>query len=140
MKYPLASILTFAVLASMAALVSHAGTPEADAESAAWAWLAVVDAGDYAQSWTTASDYFRGRIAQSQGVSAVSGVRAPLGALKSRRLLSARYARSLPGAPDGEYVVIQFTSSFERKAAATETVTPMKGAEGGWRVSGYYIR
>jgi hypothetical protein len=36
--------------------------------------------------------------------------------------------------------VIQFSTSFERKGAATETVTPMKDADGQWRVTGYYIR
>jgi hypothetical protein len=54
--------------------------------------------------------------------------------------VSAKFARSLPGAPDGEYVVIQFTTSFDGKAVATETVTPMKDPDGHWRVSGYYIR
>jgi len=47
---------------------------------------------------------------------------------------------SMPGAPDGEYVVIQFESSFANKKSAVETVTPMKGEDGVWRVSGYYIK
>jgi hypothetical protein len=46
----------------------------------------------------------------------------------------------MPGAPDGEYSVIQFATSFRHKAAATETVTLMKDSDGRWRVSGYYIR
>jgi len=45
-----------------------------------------------------------------------------------------------PGAPDGEYVVIQYDSSFENKTEAVETVTPMLDPDGVWRVSGYYIR
>jgi hypothetical protein len=36
--------------------------------------------------------------------------------------------------------VIQYESSFEHKASAIETVTPMLGDDGQWRVSGYYIR
>ncbi len=46
----------------------------------------------------------------------------------------------MPGAPDGEYVVIQYDSSFEHKQAAVETVTPMLDKDGKWRVSGYYIK
>ena len=46
----------------------------------------------------------------------------------------------LPGAPDGEYVVFQFDTQFERKRAAVETVTPMRDPDGSWRVSGYFIR
>jgi hypothetical protein len=53
---------------------------------------------------------------------------------------SKEYATSLPGAPDGEYVVIQFETSFENKNDAVETVTPMKDEDGKWRVSGYFIR
>ena len=136
----LAPLLTLAALAMISAAVLSADTPEARAASAALTWLALVDAGDYSKSWSTASEYFRGRVTQPQWVSAVSGVRAPLGVLKSRRLVSATFARSLPGAPDGEYVVIQFASSFERKADAAETVTPMKGPDGGWYVSGYYVK
>ena len=50
------------------------------------------------------------------------------------------YKTSVPGAPDGEYVVIQFQTIFEHKASAIETVTPSKEKDGAWRVSGYYIK
>ena len=73
-------------------------------------------------------------------MTSVARVRGSLGGLKSRRLVSAKYTRSLHGAPDGEYVVIQFATSFEKRAEATETVTPMKDRDGRWRVSGYFIR
>jgi ribosomal protein S17E len=46
----------------------------------------------------------------------------------------------LIGAPDGEYIVIQFETSFENKKAAIETVTPMMDKDWRWRVSGYYIK
>ena len=61
-------------------------------------------------------------------------------ALVSRRVKTARYATSLPGAPDGQYVVIQYRTSFANKKSAIETVTPMRDSDGQWRVSGYYIR
>jgi hypothetical protein len=38
-------------------------------------------------------------------------------------LKSAEYKTSLPGAPDGEYVVLIFNTVFENKKAAVETVT-----------------
>jgi len=47
---------------------------------------------------------------------------------------------ALPGAPDGQYVLIQFNASFEQKAHAVETVTPMLERDGTWKVSGYFIR
>jgi hypothetical protein len=35
---------------------------------------------------------------------------------------------------------VQFDTSFERKSAAVETVTPMIDPDGRWRVSGYFIK
>ena len=58
----------------------------------------------------------------------------------SRKIKSQQYATSLPGAPDGEYVVIQYATTFENKADAVETVTPMLDKDGQWKVSGYYIK
>ena len=63
-----------------------------------------------------------------------------MGKLVSRKAKSRKYAESLPGAPDGKYVVIQFDTVFENKASAVETVTPMVDPDGSWRVSGYYVR
>jgi hypothetical protein len=37
---------------------------------------------------------------------------------------------TLPGAPDGEYVVFQFNTSFEQKSAAVETVTAIREKDG----------
>jgi hypothetical protein len=70
----------------------------------------------------------------------VRGVREPLGRPVSRKMRSAVYMTSLPGAPDGHYVVITFDTSFARKKAGIETVTPKLDNDGTWRVSGYFIR
>ena len=67
-------------------------------------------------------------------------VRSPLGGLVSRQIKKAAYVTSLPGAPDGEYVVIQFATTFENKRSAIETITPMLEKDGHWRVSGYFIK
>ena len=115
-------------------------TPTAAAEAAARAWLGLVDAGKYPESWSDAAAMFRQKITAAPWEAAVSGARAPLGALKSRTLQSATPSSTLPGAPDGAYVVLQFASSFEHKASALETVTPMQDADGKWRVSGYFIK
>lgn len=122
--------------------VAHAEEADAvsKAEAAAVQWLALVDAGDYSASWDQAAELFRGSISKASWKSALRGVRAPLGAVKSRRLRSARFTRTLPGAPDGEYVVIQFDTRFSNKEAALETVTPLREKNGYWRVSGYYIK
>jgi len=128
------------VFALMLGVGVQAGETEDDAVQAAKKWLALVDAGSYADSWTEAAEYFRNAVTQEQWAKAAEAVRQPLGDLVSRELKSAEFTTSLPGAPDGEYVVIQFTSEFENKASAVETVTPMKDPDGRWRVSGYFIK
>lgn len=117
-----------------------ADQPEAAAASAALTWLKLVDAGDYAQSWATAAELFRNRIGRDAWVSRVSGLRDPLGAVTSRELAGAKFERSLPGAPDGEYVIVRYTTRFEHKAGAVETVVPMKDTDGHWHVSGYFLK
>jgi Protein of unknown function (DUF4019) len=139
MKF-LASILTLAVLIGAATRNSAAETPEAAAQAAALTWLHLIDAGNYANSWETAAKLFKSSITQAQWISRVTPVRDPLGSVKSRSVLAAKFTRTLPGAPDGEYVVIRFTTSFEHMASATETVTQVKEADGQWRVGGYFIK
>jgi hypothetical protein len=116
--------LLYALLLLIAAApaVPAAETATSGAESAARAWLALLDAGNYADSWQSAASVFRQKISASQWEAAIAGTRAPLGALQSRTLQSATPHSTLPGAPDGEYVVIQFAASFEHKASAVETV------------------
>jgi hypothetical protein len=107
---------------------------------AAEKWLTIVDKGKYMESWEESSEYFKQALTQDQWQQAVQAVREPLGKLVSRKVKSATYTTSLPGAPDGQYVVIQFNTSFENKKSGTETVTPMIDKDGKWRVSGYYIK
>lgn len=113
---------------------------EAEAQKAAETWLVLVDAGKYAESWKTAASYFQNAVTKQKWEHTIAAVRQPLGNLVSRKLKSAEYATSLPGAPDGQYVVLQFDSSFADKKQAVETVTPMLDKDGKWKVSGYYIK
>ena len=103
-------------------------------------WLRIVDEGKYSESWEESSEYFKQAVTQDQWEQAVQAVREPLGKLISRKVKSAIYRTSLPGAPDGQYVVIQFSTSFENKKSGIETVTPRMDRDGMWRVSGYYIK
>ncbi len=110
------------------------------AERAALEWLALVDGGDARSSWSAAATLFRRAVPEERWAESLDAARGPLGKVESRRLTSAKPATELPGAPDGEYVVFQFDTVFERKRAAGETVTPMRDTDGAWRVSGYFVR
>ena len=112
----------------------------AAAVQAGTAWLALVDGGKYAESWSEASEIFRGSVPEARWVELAGATRKPLGKLLARKLTSKTYSTSLPGAPDGEYVVVQYASSFTDKKAAVETVSLMKEKDGRWKVAGYFVR
>ena len=57
----------------------------------------------------------------------------------SRQLESKRYTTTLPGAPEGQYVVLQYKISFANNKSAVETVVLILGNDKKWRVSGYQI-
>ncbi len=119
-----------------------AAEPEKEkaAVAAAEKWVVLVDGGKYAESWKDAATYFKNAVKQEQWEQAVQAVRNPLGKLVSRKVKSSTYKTALPGAPDGEYVVITFETAFENKKTAIETVTPMMDKDSKWRVSGYFIK
>jgi hypothetical protein len=113
---------------------------EKAAGAVAPAWLAQIDGGKYAASWKDASAYFRAAVTEKGWSEALNSSRKPLGKLLSRKLAKAQSASSLPGAPDGNYVVMQFNTSFTNKKEAVETVTFMQEKDGKWRAAGYYIK
>ncbi len=119
-----------------------ARNPEAEraALHAAEVWLELVDQGQYGESWDEAAQYFKKAVSRQTWEESLEAVRTPLGSNTSRTVQSMQYRTSLPGAPDGDYVVIEFRSSFENKRSAIETVTPMLEEDQTWRVSGYYIK
>jgi len=135
----LVAVLAMAAALALAA-VADAGEKEDAAVAAATSWLALVDEGRYGESWEEAAGLFRAAVPKDQWQRQLAAVRRPLGSLEGRTVSTAEHVTSLPGAPDGDYVVITFRSSFEHKAEAVETVTPMLEDDGVWRVSGYFIR
>lgn len=132
--------MMFPTLALLAVLAAGETSDEEAAEKSARSWLALVDEGKYEESWDEAAELFRGAVTKADWAKAMNGSRKPLGRLLSRKLKSSSYAESLPGAPDGKYVALQFEASFENKKSAVETVTPMLDRDGAWRVSGYFIK
>jgi hypothetical protein len=116
-----------------------ADTSVAAGEAAARAWVALLDAGNYSQSWSTSAQHLRGSIPESQWVRHISEVRGRLGAVQSRSLKSAEFVPSRPGAP-GERVQVRYATHFEHQADAIEVVTPIKDPDGQWRVEAYSIK
>ncbi len=133
------AVLGLALLAAAGCGTESNLEAEKLAVESAGEWLELIDNGDYGGSWQNAAAYFKSAVTREGWEQAVSGFRTPLGAVVSRKVKSKTHKTSLPGAPDGEYVVILYDTVFENKRAAVETVTPMRDDDGTWRVSGYYV-
>ena len=99
-----------------------------------------MDQEKYGEGWGAAASYLQNAVSKADFVKSLTAVRKPLGNVKRRNFKSKQYRTSLPGAPDGSYVVIQFKTSFENKKTSIETITPMLDKDKTWKVSGYFIK
>ncbi len=103
-------------------------------------WLAELDQGRYVDGWDQASSLFKGDWPRARWQSFLDAARRPLGHTVSRRLARGQFATVLPGMTQGEYVLVQFETSFAFQQTALETVTLLLEADGQWRVAGYFVR
>jgi hypothetical protein len=138
----LRTFLFSAIVAAIAiAPVRAAQTPEELAQTAADSWLKLTDAGEFGTAWDQAAKAFRDALPKEQWTQALSSARPPLGKAVSRKVTSRKYSESIPGAPQGKYVIIQYETAFEKKdSASVETITLMLDPDGVWRAAGYFVR
>jgi len=112
---------------------------EKAAIAAAQSWLALIDAGRYSESWRNAGPVLQAAISEHDSIGVLSNNRNPLGNFLSRKLKSVELTTSLPSAPDGQYAVMKFDASFEKRKSAVETVTFRLEKDEKWKAAGYSI-
>ncbi len=136
------ALLMLGFLTAVLFSCSKAATPPAQPEPISVAlvekWLALLDQGNYAESWKTASAAFQQEVSQTDWVAAAKEVRQPLGRLISRQSTSAQQTKDLPEIP-GEAYVVQFDSSFANLNAAAETVIFIQETNGFWKAAAYVV-
>jgi hypothetical protein len=79
-------------------------------------------------------------VALAEWPKVINGARARFGKFQSRKLTVTRFTTTIPGAPEGKYVIIDYSSRFEKRKDAVESVAPMQEKDGSWKVSGYFIK
>ena len=102
--------------------------------SSAQAWLALVDQRNWPASYAATASSFKKQNTEQLWTATAQKVQVPLGATKSRVLLS---QDSVPTPPNGNEIV-KFRTSFANRPNAVETLALAK-EDGSWRVVGYYI-
>ncbi len=107
-----------------------------EAEQAALKWLNLVDKKKYSQAYLLAAPYFKEKVTEESWLNQIQSVSQSRTPISGRKLLDSKYFTSLPDAPDGEYLVMQFSS---KKPETIETITPVLD-DGQWKVCGYYIK
>jgi hypothetical protein len=109
------------------------------AGEAARLWLEGLDAGRTAESHARAAPVFRAALTAGEWDDAVRAVRTPLGACLRRRVRSSRLVGEIGGRSSVPHALFHFDTDFEHRVMAAETVTAVRGADGRWRVVGYFI-
>jgi hypothetical protein len=109
------------------------------AVTAAKAWVAVIDAGKYEDSYDSTCVETRSQFPQDQWVAVLKALRAPWGPVVDREQLSHVYkSDGVPGL-EGECVVLTYKTDFKNMAGVTEIVV-MKWQDGRWLAAGYNAR
>lgn len=128
----------FALLMPIAAMAADADQKaEGQATDSAKTWLALVDAGKYADSWAQAGADFRMGQSLDKWTAAIKPMREPLGAATFRHPAGVVMQTSASGARDGALVF--FTTTFARKAEASEKLT-LKMYGDTWKVTSYFVK
>ena len=144
------SLLIAAILLSSTFSVSPGTAPAAavsapppvaqtDATGAALSWVALVDAQKWDESWNQSGIWFKSQLGSAAWTAAVQPVRKQVGSLVTRKLKSVTKHSSLPGAPAGEYSIVQFDTAFTIAPATVETVA-LARESAGWKVVGYFVK
>ena len=143
LKRIFAAVMAVGCAVNLAAQQPPAADPhtqeEVAAERQALGFLGYLDHGRFADSYAYTGMLIRTQVDRDSFSSQVEKARAGTGALISRELMDASYTDSVPGAPQGQYVILHYHASFASRQDAVETLT-LALAKGYWRVSGYYIK
>jgi hypothetical protein len=109
-------------------------------ESSARSWLEFVDHGQYKESWENSSPLLKTKIPEAVWIKSLTTLRSSRGTINTRFIATAGAAKSLSGFPDGDYVVLQFYTTFTGKGLILETVTLAKTPDEVWQVCDYVIK
>jgi hypothetical protein len=103
-------------------------------------WLAIVDAGNLADSWKDTAAVIKLGVTETDWVVDLNAIRGKVGKATMRELKNAQFSTTVRGAPlTGEYVTISYLTKFALAPIATETLIVSKEADGVWRIAGYNI-
>lgn len=123
-------------------LASSASEAESDISSArtsATSWLSKLDADQFSECWELLSSDSRKGISRWRWNFQCKMGRFTLGQARSRKEKSAERTTKSPGGHPGEFVLLSYETSSDKKGLITEHVAVQKDHDNHWRVCGYGI-
>ena len=131
------ALLLGLILALVAACTSDEVKADHSPQSAAEAFLLLIDQGSYQESWAEASTFLRNNVDAKQWAEHAESYRQPLGAVDHREFKSVEFHDSLEDMPAGDYAFVFFDSSLADNGSASEMVALTLDDDSMWRVIGY---
>lgn len=120
--------------ASPSAAAAQPSAHQAEVVDAARSWLVLGDESRWEDGWLATASSFRQANTAERWAEVATKVRGPLGAVRSRTLLT---HDSVPAPPAGVEVV-KFRTDFANKTGVIETVSLVR-EDGAWKVNGIYL-
>jgi len=143
MRFPVRLTLRICSLAWLLAFPpAHAQVTPQDLEAAtqvAAGWLAALDSRRYAEGYESLAPALKASMRLAAFEHSTYTVRVPLGALRQRVVKSAAPIQSPVEATKGDYIVVEYTSSFEGLAGTAESVLLAK-QDGKWHPFSYSVK
>lgn len=124
--------------ADEAPAAAQEAAPEA-ATDKAMSWLALVDEGDYEGSWKQSAGSFQDAVTPSVWETSVTDARSQFEPFGERTSIGSRQITDPPGAPPGDYVILQYRTEASGDRTVVETVALVKEGEA-WKVGGYFVQ
>jgi len=114
--------LTTILLISLAIPADATLLSQSQAENQSRGFLKQLDQGQNDESWHAMSALFQAFTDQARWKTRQQVIRASYGPLISREFKNVSYRTTFSLSPDGEYVIVQFRSSYQNKSESIETV------------------
>ena len=111
----------------------------AQASPVALDFLQQLDDGKYADSWKSSAVLMQGKVTEKDWVEKLTRARELSGELLERERKSASYSTEMKDSPDGEYIMLIFTSNYKKASDVSEYVTVML-EDSRWKVAGYIMQ
>ena len=109
------------------------------AQTAAGGWLKLWDNNKAKESYAALSAISRARISETAWMGYKIRLVQDLGANRSRKLIAAAFARSLPDKTERPLAVLAYHASFENSPSTVELVALLLEKDGTWSITNYLL-